>query len=307
MNLNIRDLKFFYIIAEEGSLAKASERLGRSQPALSKCIQRLEDEVGAGLLVRNGHGVALTKVGEIVWEKARKLCFLKEQTEQDLDNFVRGVSGNIRIGCVPTVAEYLMPVLCQRFLAENPLATLEIVPNVNDYLWDNLDNYQLDIILVTKTINYENAIVYPIVDDAVVVVASHHHPIFSKDIKSITAEDLGHYKWLLSGKHTASRHWIDQFFISKGLKPPLVQIETSSSRLMPRILAEKTDLLGFIPRRNLTKGGSAYKQLREIPLAGTLNSRHFILARLKDRQPSPITEKLISLIREEGALLQAEA
>lgn len=64
MNLNIRDLKFFYIIAEEGSLGQASERIGRSQPALSKCIQRLEDEVGTPLLARSGHGVTLTAAGK---------------------------------------------------------------------------------------------------------------------------------------------------------------------------------------------------------------------------------------------------
>lgn len=301
MNLNIRDLKFFYIIAEEGSLAQASERIGRSQPALSKCIQRLEDEVGTPLLARSGHGVTLTAAGEIMRERARKLCFFMDQTEQDLENYVRGVSGKIRIGCVPTVAEYLIPTLCQTFLAENPLATLEIVPGVNDYLWDNLENYQLDIILVTKTINYENAIVYPIIDDAVVLVASSNHPLFSKDVKSITPEDLVQYRWLLSGEHTASRSWIDQFFISRDLPPPQVQIETSSSRLMPKILTANGSLLGFIPRRNLTRGGVAYRQLKEIPLEGSTNSRHFILARLKDRQPSPITEKLIQLIREKGA------
>ena len=70
---------------------------------------------------------------------------------------------------------------------------------------------------------------------------------------------------------------------------------------MPKILTTNGSLLGFIPRRNLTRGGVAYRQLKEIPLEGSTNSRHFILARLKDRQPSPITEKLIQLIREKGA------
>ncbi|WP_413595398.1 LysR family transcriptional regulator [Citrobacter youngae] len=300
MNLNIRDLTFFYVIADVGSLAQASERLGRSQPALSKCIQRLEEEVGTQLLTRSGHGITLTAAGELMRERARKLCFFMEQTEQDLENYVRGVSGKIRIGCVPTVAEYLIPKLCQAFLTENPLAMLEIVPGVNNYLWDNLQNYQLDIIIVTKTISYENAIIYPIMEDAVVLVGSCEHPIFTKELKSITPQDLVEYKWLLSGKNTASRRWIDQFFISRGLPPPRAQIETSSFHLMPKILAANKELLGFIPRRNLTKGGVVYKQLKEIPLEGTANSRHFILGRLKDRSPSPITERLIRMIREQG-------
>ena len=300
MNLNIRDLKFFYIIAREGSLAQASELIGRSQPALSKSIQRLEDEVGMSLFIRNKNGVTLTMAGEIVREKARKLCSFMEQTEQDLENYARGLAGKIRIGCVSTVAEYLIPSLCRIFLAENPLATLEIVTNVNHYLWDNLENYQLDIILVTKTINYENAIVYPIIDDVAVSVASYDHPIFQSDTPQISPSNLTQYQWLLSGKNTASRHWVEQFFISRDLPSPNVQIETSSSRLMPKILIENDQLLGFIPRRYLLKGGTAYRKLKEIPIEGMSSSRHFMLARLKDRPPSPITEKIINLIKDKG-------
>lgn len=300
MDLNIRDLRFFYIIAKEGSLSEASMIIGRSQPALSKSIQRLEKEVGMELFVRNKQGMVLTMAGEILQEKARMLCTFVDQTGQDLENFSRGFLGKIRIGCVPTVAEYLLPSLCRIFLSENPLVTLEIEENVNEYLWNNLQNRQLDIIFTTKTINYDNVFVAPIIDDVVVAVASKDHPIFKINIKQVLPNDLIAYKWLLPRKNTATRHWVEQFFISRGLSVPNIQIEMSSLRLIPKILVENKQLISFIPRRYLLEGGSAYQKLKEIKIENMQIYRHFMLVRLKDRIPSPIIDKAINLIKSKG-------
>src|SRR6476469_4587157 len=71
--MDFRDLKYFEAIADEGHLGRAAERLYRTQPALTKCIDRLEEELGAKLFERAGRGLRLTGVGEVLLARTRQM------------------------------------------------------------------------------------------------------------------------------------------------------------------------------------------------------------------------------------------
>jgi DNA-binding transcriptional LysR family regulator len=68
--MDFRDLKYFAVIAEEGHVGRAAERLYKTQPALTKCIDRLEEQLGAPLFERVGRGIRLTPVGEALLPRA---------------------------------------------------------------------------------------------------------------------------------------------------------------------------------------------------------------------------------------------
>ncbi len=303
MNLNLRDLRYFEIITQEGSLALASERLSRSQPALSKCLQRLEENIGAPLFIRDGRGVHLTAVGEALLTKVKQLSLAVEQTEKDIRNFVQGSIGQVRIGCLPSVAEYIIPAACGKFLENNPNVNIQLFSDVPDALIEMLLGQQVDLIISTASKPNENIITYPISDDPMVIVAHANHPLLEiTQQRQLTLEDLLPYHWTLPNKLSVARQWIDHNFISLGLSKPKVQIETQSFRLVPKII-ERTQLLGFMPRKSLSSIEVKQKNLIEIPIVEMVYNRKLTISRLKARVASPVVEKMIKLLCEESSKL----
>ena len=114
--MDTRDLRYFIAAAESGHFRQAAERVGRSQPALSKCIRRLETEIGARLFEPAGRGIRLTDVGQALLTRARLLVVGMQATVREMADMAQGVAGHIRIGSGPTTAEWLLPGLCRRLL-----------------------------------------------------------------------------------------------------------------------------------------------------------------------------------------------
>ena len=114
--MDLRDLAYFEVIADLGHMGRAAERLGRTQPALTKCIQRLEEAVGADLFERTGRGIALTRVGEVLLSRARRMRSAMEEALREVSDFAAGSAGHVRIGCGATMGEYLLPQVCRALI-----------------------------------------------------------------------------------------------------------------------------------------------------------------------------------------------
>src|SRR5690242_20057127 len=112
--MDIRDLNYFEIIATVGHLGRAAERIGRSQPALSKCIDRLEAGIGAKLFTHMGRGLQLTEVGSVLLEEAVAMRQAMEAASRRLTDHIRGAAGHIRLGAGPAAAEDLLPRVLPR-------------------------------------------------------------------------------------------------------------------------------------------------------------------------------------------------
>jgi DNA-binding transcriptional LysR family regulator len=134
--------------------------------------------------------------------------------------------------------------------------------------------------------------------DEVVVVAAHGHPLCGR---SVTIQDLAPYRWILPDRSVAMRQWLDTVFEANGILGPLVQIETNSIVMLPRLIVE-TDLLSFTSTRNLSPGriGGHVKPLR---LNTTTMRRHFGLIQRRDVYPSPVVSRMAALLLQEGRLL----
>lgn len=96
--MDVRQLKYFLAIADAGSMTKASEQLHISQPALSKTLHQLEDELECRLFTYSGHHAVLTENGMLLKERALEITSLLDFTEKELKSPVSFLSGDIRIG-----------------------------------------------------------------------------------------------------------------------------------------------------------------------------------------------------------------
>lgn len=297
--MDLRDLRYFEVIATEANLGRAAERLYRTQPALTKCIDRLEADLGAQLFEKSGRHMRLTAAGNALLARARRLAIMVEDTARELQEYASGLRGTIRVGCVPTLAEHLMPVVFQELLAEAPDVKVELVVAMNDHILRALREGQLDLAVGPVVDADEELESEQFAEDVVAVMASKHHRIFQSDY---TLQDLLAYQWILPATSVASRQFLDQTFERNGLPRPQVQIESNVLNMILPII-EKTHLLGFVTRFNLRSGRA---ELREVALPETTMRRRLGLAYRKGGYISPVMQRISALLRTKGAALLGE-
>lgn len=297
--MDFRDLRYFEVIAAEGNLGRAAERLFRTQPALTKCIDRLEADLGAQLFEKSGRHMRLTAAGTALLARARRLAIMVEDTSRELREHASGLRGTIRVGCVPTLAEHLMPAVLQDLLAEAPEVKLDLMVAMNDPILRALRDGQLDLVVGPVVDNDEELESEQFAEDVVVVMASCEHPVFAGEH---SLRDLSAYKWVLPATGVASRQFLDQTFERNGLPRPQVQVESNVLNMILPIL-EKTPLLGFMTRFNLLSGRA---NVREVALPETTMRRRLGVTFRRTGYISPVMQRLSAILRARGGDLSGD-
>jgi DNA-binding transcriptional LysR family regulator len=126
MATELRVLRYFTAVAEEGHVGHAAARLFISQPALSQQIRALEEQVGVPLFTRHARGVELTEAGTVLLAEAREVLARAERLEQTVGELARGDAEALSIGIPPGVPAGLLPDLLARFRESHPDAVLEV-------------------------------------------------------------------------------------------------------------------------------------------------------------------------------------
>lgn len=112
MNINLELYKVFYYVAKNESISRAANELSISQPAISKSIKSLEEQINASLFIRKRDGVELTEAGEAFYKKIKDAMDLIFSAENDLEVLTNMESGTINIGASKTILhEFLMPYI----------------------------------------------------------------------------------------------------------------------------------------------------------------------------------------------------
>lgn len=292
LNIEFRDLRYFESIAEIGHLGQASETLHRSQPALTKCIQRLERELGAALFERKGRGLALTAVGKEFYLRAKKIRETNDRYLNDMKDFIAGSAGRVRIGCGPITADYLLPIVCALALRDAPNVSLDITIGTNHELKEAIRQERLDMI-VGVTSSDDEFVNQGFIDDTVVVAASRNHPIFA--LPSVGLKDLLRYHWILPTPPVESRKWLDKVFVASKLPKPTTHIEANTLPSIHDLIAS-TELLCFLSKLTLdhpkTRG-----LLKEVKLKATTMTRKLGIT-YPHGALTPATQLIIELLNQ---------
>ena len=304
IHLDLRDLRYFEAIAELGHLGRAAEQLHLTQPALTRCIGRLEETFGTELFQRAGRGIELTSAGEALLLRARRLHVAADETAREMVDFARGDSGHIRVGIVPTAAQFLLPPVCRALLAETQDVSLKTVIAQDDVLTPSLKGGELDLMISFGGAADGDLESYVIAEDVMVVAASKSHPILRVKPRP-RLSDLLRYRWVLAAASVESRRWLDSAFDAHALGRPAPQIETNLVLLMPRLI-EQTNLLTFISRRHLAASGVG-AALREVPVKETTMRRVLKVMHRKDAYLPPAARRLLTLMRKSGRALLEDA
>ncbi|GAB2845947.1 LysR family transcriptional regulator [Pseudoduganella ginsengisoli] len=291
--VDFRDLKYFEVIATEGSLARAAERVHRTQPALTKCIDRLEEDMGTKLFEKDGRGMRLTAAGHVLLRRTRQMALMVEETQREMRDVAGGLQGEVRIGCMATLAEHLMPAVFEQLLADAPGITVHLAVAMNDTLVNWLRDGEVDMAVGPMLDGDVELQCEQIAEDTMVVMASEHHPVFASPC---TLPDLLQYQWVMPAPTVASRQWLEQTFERHGLPRPRVQIESNVLNTILPVL-ERTPLLGFTSRFNLL---AQRARVREVAVPEMQLQRRFGLVYRRQGYLPPVAERVAQLLRERG-------
>lgn len=146
--MNLKHLKAFVAVAEAGSLSAASDRLRITQPALSRQIKMLENDIGIDLFDRSGRGMQVTEAGNEFLNKVTGLLHQLEQAVDDIHSMSSELNGQVAFGMVPTVSHVLAARLAHRVALELPGVSLRIVEGYGSHLIDWLHRGEIDAMLV---------------------------------------------------------------------------------------------------------------------------------------------------------------
>ena len=125
--MNLRDLRYLVALADTRHFGRAAERCHVSQPTLSAQIKKLEEQLGVALLERQPRNVALTAPGIEVVARARRVL-LEVDAMSDIAKLARDpLSGKLRIGLIPTLGPYLLPLAAPRLPRSSPPTSLSKV------------------------------------------------------------------------------------------------------------------------------------------------------------------------------------
>ena len=300
--MELRDLAYFETIAELQHMGAAAERLHRTQPALTASVRRLEEFCGAPLFERAGRGIRLTAAGKALLDWARRVRLDVQDARREMAELGQGVAGHVRLGVVPTAAQYLLPAALQRLLRDAPQVTVQVTVGLRAGLSAKLQAGELDVVVVSGHRPDPAFSSSKLGEDRIVVVASRTHPLVRRET-NLGLADLAGCDWILQPPGSPTREWIDQAFDRRGLARPRVRIESDMLLMLPALMTG-TELLGFVSRLHLQRTGRA-SGLREIPVTGLAMRRHFVATWRRSAYLPAAAGVLVRLLADAGSAVQA--
>jgi LysR family nitrogen assimilation transcriptional regulator len=147
--IDVRKLRYFATVAELGSFTRAANLLGVAQPAISRQVQQLEQELGLDLLLREGRQISLTDAGAALLRHAHTIDRDFERLVEDMQARKGSPMGRVVIGIPPTLADTLVPRLGERAGRDYPMITLKIAEGVTPVLFDWVENNRVDFAVIS--------------------------------------------------------------------------------------------------------------------------------------------------------------
>jgi LysR family hydrogen peroxide-inducible transcriptional activator len=186
--MNLRDLKYVVAVAETRHFGRAAERCFVSQPTLSGQIKKLEDELGVTIFERTNRSVEVSPIGQQIISHARLLLEQAAVIQEVARAHQDPLAGPLRIGAIPTLSPYLMPLILVPLKRQYPQLKLVLSEELTLALIARLHQHELDAILLATATEDADLADIPLFDEPFWLATPRSHPLYSKD--DISREDL---------------------------------------------------------------------------------------------------------------------
>lgn len=239
--MDLDQLRYFLRVAERQSFTRAAADLAISQPALSRSIQRLEEELGQPVFERKTRSVSLTDAGLLLQARAQQALALLDDAKSEITD--DGESGRIRIGAIPTIAPYYLPEALRTFSRKRPKASLLVQENTTDALLKSCAQGEIDLAILALPVPSRHLEIEVLFDEELLLVLPPDHPLVARE--SIRLSDVEPYPFvLLDEAHCLSQH-IVSFCRQRSFQP--VAVERTSQLAMVQELVSLSHGVSMIP------------------------------------------------------------
>jgi len=288
--MDLRSIRYFVQIADCGSITRAAASLNVAQPALTRHVQTMEEELGLPLLVRLPRGVRLTGAGRQFLEHGRRALRELERAKEELRANAESPRGQVILGVSPTLGPLLVPGVVERVRRQCPQVALKIVEHFSNLLFDGLLTGRIDAALLTNPPASRALRLSPVISEPIVVLAtpqardarrfytltelSKTPVIVTEAIRGIVDDQIGRYGARLDVEFEINAVEAIGRLLLRGIGPAVMPVST----FHPEIAAGR---------------------IAVFPIADVTVQRNLVLAHPAERQSSAATEEISQVVTTE--------
>lgn len=228
VRLSLRQILLISAVDDTGSLKRAAELIGMSQPRATKALQEAEELTSKKLFHRTNRGLIPTAAGECVIRNAKSMLAQLQKMEQELNGMSAGSWSHLRIGTIMGAVPFVTDVI-HRHLQRFPQTSFEIFEDTSAELLRQLDRGLLDLVIGRSSLSATPHVynVTPFHDELLAVVANPAHPLVGR--RRVQLEDLQDSRWIVYTAGMPMRLLLEREFRNSGMEFPRALLETRSA------------------------------------------------------------------------------
>lgn len=244
--IDLRQLRNFVAVIEHGNMLRAAEKIHVTQPALSKSIRNLENQLGVQLLTRSPRGVTPTPYGRQLLDRAKLILNQTRKAEDDIRALLEGSRGHLNIGFGANFAGFMVPQAVLKVITTRPGITATIISKPYEELLPMLRQGEIDLaIVVFPSERTDDEIVYePLIVSEMRCTCRPQHPLVGKGLISVA--ELARHEWVLFDRPQSTEMIFQSLFVERDVAPPRPVITTSSLFFLKAALRQG-DYLSYVP------------------------------------------------------------
>lgn len=306
MRLRTRQLLLAAQLGEARHLGRAAAALGISQPAATKLLQQMEDQLGERLFTRAARGMQPTAAGEALIRHARQWLNDFGALRQEMAALRSGLSGTLRLGSVPGAMPELVAPALAAYKQQHPGVAVTLGVETSDVMLAQLARAEVDLVLGRLTDGHhdDQFEARPLLGEDQVAVVRAGHPLLQRR-SPITLAELARWPWVLQPPGSPQRARFENALREAGVFTRLDITETAST-VATTALLQHTEMAAVMPA-SLAGHYTRLGVLRVLPLVLPLQVPAICLLTRRQRLLSPAAEAFAQVVLDRAAALSAAA
>ena len=266
--MKLHHLRNVVAVVERGSIGAGAKHLGLAQPAISRSIKELEQELGMILFERGKFGMTLTRAGEVFVRRAKGIQAEFARTLEEMEHFRGEDRGIITVGCSSAALLAFVPTAVNRFQVRYPHVRVKLLEGSLPMLEAEIRDGLIDLYYGPVATGYaDSALVIDLLfENERMIVGRRGHPLrHATELK-----DLVGARWVTTPMAIDSDNEVNSVFAAAGLPRPQIVVQASSA-MNVAVMVASSDLLAPVPMQ-WTELVRATGQMQRIPLQGVTNA-----------------------------------
>ena len=246
--MELNQFRYFLSVARQAGFTQAANELGVSQPALSRSVAKLEEELGQPLFERDSRPLVLTEMGKSFQQRCIQILGLVDQAVAEVtDDETRG---QVRVGTIPTIAPYWLPQMVSRFSKSLPNVEIHIFEEVTTRLLERIRHGELDVAIMAMPIDRHFLEVHKLFEEELFLMHGRNHELATK--KVVRIRDIESYPMLLLDQSHCLSAQVEAFCKQRSVQP--IALERAAQLTTVQALVAIGHGISFIPAMARPRG-----------------------------------------------------